>query len=155
VDALDYKALSRLQEFGRDSWRKLGDLLGITAQATADRIHRLEEDGVIQGYAALIDPEAVGLHLMAFVAVTLERPRYREDFLKRVVSLSEVQECHRVSGEDDYLLKIRCRGASDLERLVSDEIRGLPGVGHARTTIVLRTVKETAAVPLVTGPVGG
>ncbi|HUX34119.1 MAG TPA: Lrp/AsnC family transcriptional regulator [Gemmatimonadaceae bacterium] len=155
MDALDYKALSRLQEFGRDSWRNLGDLLGITPQATADRIRRLEEQGVIQGYAALVDPEAVGLHLVAFVHVTLERPRYREAFLERVVSLSEVQECHHVSGDADYLLKIRCRGAADLERVVSDEIRSLTGVGQTRTTIVLRGIKETVALPLVTGPVHG
>ncbi len=155
MDALDYKALSRLQQFGRESWKKLGELLGITAQATADRIHRLEEDGVIQGYAALIDPEVMGLHLMAFVAVTLDRPRQRDEFLAHVASLSEVQECHHVSGDDDYMLKVRCRGPSDLERLVSEDIRGLAGVGHTRTTIVLRTVKETVALPLVTGPVGG
>lgn len=155
MDALDYKALSRLQEFGRDSWKNLGELLGITPQAAADRIRRLEEQGVIRGYAALVDPEAVDLHLVAFVYVTLERPRYREAFLERVVSLSEVQECHHISGDADYLLKIRCRGTADLDRVVSDEIRSLTGVGHTRTTIVLRGVKETVALPLVTGPVQG
>ncbi len=154
MDALDYKALSRLQQFGRESWKKLGELLGMTAQATSDRIHRLEEDGVIQGYAALIDPDTVGLHLMAFVAVTLDRPRHREEFLAHVASLSEVQECHHVSGDDDYVLKVRCRGTSDLEKLVSEEIRGPLGVGRTRTTIVLRTIKETVVLPLVTGPVG-
>lgn len=155
MDALDYKALSRLQEFGRDSWKNLGELLGITPQATADRIRRLEEQGVIQGYAALVDPEAVGLPLVAFVHVTLERPRYREAFLERVISLSEVQECHHVSGDDDYLLKLRCRGTSDLERVVDDEIRAITGVWRTRTTIVLRGIKETVTLPLVTGPVQG
>lgn len=153
MDALDYKALSRLQQFGRDSWKHLGELLGITAQAAADRIHRLEEQGVVHGYAALIDPDSVGLHVTAFVAITLERPKHREEFLERTASLSEVQECHHVSGDDDYLLKIRCRGTSDLERVVGEEIRGIPGVARARTTIVLRSFKETVALPLVTGPV--
>ena len=155
MDALDHKALSRLQEFGRDSWKNLGELLGITAQAAADRIHRLEQQGVIHGYAALIDPDAVGLHLVAFVSVSLERPRYREAFLERVISLSEVQECQHVSGDDDYLLKIRCRGTSDLERLLNEEIRAIAGVARTRTTIVLRTIKETVTLPLVTGPVQG
>jgi Lrp/AsnC family transcriptional regulator, leucine-responsive regulatory protein len=154
MDALDYKALSRLQQFGRDNWKKLGELLGITAQAAADRIRRLEGDGVIQGYAALVDPNALGLHLTAFVAVSIERPRYLEDFLSRVVSLSEVQECHHVSGDRDYLLKIRCRGPTELERVLSDQIAGLTGVAGLRTTLVLRTVKETVALPLITGPVG-
>jgi Lrp/AsnC family transcriptional regulator, leucine-responsive regulatory protein len=155
MDALDFKALSRLQQFGRDSWKKLGSLLGITAQAAADRVHKLEEQGIIHGYAALVDPDSVGLHLMAFVAVTLERPKHREAFLEHVMALSEVQECHHVSGEDEYFLKIRCRGTSDLERLVGDEIKGLAGVVRTRTTIVLRTAKETISLPLVTGPVQG
>lgn len=155
VDALDFKALSRLQQFGRDSWKRLGDLLGITAQAAADRIRRLEQHGVIQGYAAVVDPDAVGLHVLAFVGVALERPRNREQFLDRVASLSEVQECHHVSGDFDYLLKIRCRGNSDLERLVGEEIKGLGGGGHARIIVALRTIKETTALPLVTGPVQG
>ncbi len=153
MDALDYKALSRLQQFGRDSWKNLGSLLGITAQAAADRVHKLEEQGVVHGYAALIDPDTVGLHFTAFVSVTLDRSRNREAFLDRVTSLSEVQECHRVSGDDDYLLKLRCRSTSDIERLVGDELRGIPGVSRTRTTIVLRTIKETVALPLVTGPV--
>ncbi|HET7632108.1 MAG TPA: Lrp/AsnC family transcriptional regulator [Gemmatimonadaceae bacterium] len=153
MDALDFKVLRRLQEFGRDSWTNLGSLLGITAQAAADRVHKLEQQGVIHSYAALVDPDAVGLHLMAFVSVTLERPRFRGNFLEHVTSLSEVQECHHVSGDDDYILKLRCRSLSDLERLVSTEIRGMPGVLRTRTTVVLRTSKETLALPLVTGPV--
>lgn len=155
MDALDFKALSRLQQFGRDSWKHLGEILGITAQAVADRVHRLEQQGVVHGYAALIDPESVGLHTTAFIAVSLDRPKHRDAFLERVSSLSEVQECHHVSGDDDYLLKIRCRGTGDLERVVSDEIKGIPGVVRTRTTIVLRTAKETVALPLVTGPVQG
>lgn len=153
MDALDFKALSRLQEFGRDSWKNLGSLLGITAQAAADRVYKLQEQGVIHGYAALVDPESVGIHATAFVAVSLERPKHREAFLERVTSLSEVQECHHVSGDDDYLLKIRCRGIPDLERVVGDEIRAIPGVVHTRTTIVLRSTKETVLLPLVIGPV--
>jgi Lrp/AsnC family leucine-responsive transcriptional regulator len=153
MDALDFKALSRLQEFGRDSWKHLGSLLGITAQAAADRVHKLEQQGVIHGYAALVDADSVGIHVVAFVAVSLERPKHRESFLEHVTSLSEVQECHHVSGDDDYLLKIRCRSTSDLERVVGDQIRGITGVVRTRTTIVLRTTKETTALPLVTGPV--
>ncbi len=155
VDALDFKALSRLQQFGRDSWKKLGELLGITAQAAADRVRRLEQHGVVQGYAAVVDPDLVGIHTLAFVGVALERPRSREQFLDRIASLSEVQECHHVSGDFDFLLKIRCRGTSDLERLIGEEIKGAGGIGQTRTIIALRTIKETTALPLVTGPVQG
>lgn len=153
MDALDFKALSRLQEFGRDSWKSLGSLLGISAQATADRVEKLKQSGAIRGYAALVDPEAVGLHVAAFIAVTVDRPKHRDAFLERVTSLSEVQECHHVSGDDDFLLKIRCRDTLDLDRLVGDEIKGIAGVVRTRTLVVLRTSKETTALPLVTGPV--
>ncbi len=155
VDAVDFKVLSRLQQFGRDSWKRLGELLGLTPQATADRVRRLEQTGVIQGYAAVVDPDAVGIHTLAFVAVSLERPRNREQFLSRVASLTEVQECHHVSGDFDYLLKIRCRNTFDLERLIGEEIKGQGGVGASRTIVALRTVKETTILPLVTGPVQG
>jgi Lrp/AsnC family transcriptional regulator, leucine-responsive regulatory protein len=110
---------------------------------------------VIQGYAAVVDPDAVGIHMLAFVAVALDRPRNREQFLERITSLSEVQECHHVSGDFDYLLKIRCRGTSDLEQMIAEEIKGVGGVGQTRTIVALRTIKETSMLPLVTGPVGG
>lgn len=102
---------------------------------------------MITGYAALVDPEAAGCALTAFVAVTLERPVYRAAFLRRVQSLPEVQECHHVAGEDDFLLKVRCGGTGDLEHIVSEEIKGLDGIARTRTTVVLSTSKETPALP--------
>src|SRR5215472_6206733 len=148
MDTIDLKALDALQTAGRESWSALGETLGMTGPAAAERVRKLEERGVIRGYAAVLDPEAVGAGLAAFVAVTLERPRDRAKFLALVASLPEVQECHHVAGEDDYLLKMRCRDTADLERLLTDELKGLTGVARTRTTVVLRTVKETVALPL-------
>ena len=142
------KALERLQADGRESWTRLGDIMGMTGPAAAERVRRLEEQGVIRGYAALLDPDAVGARLTAFVAVTLERPAARGAFLARVATLPEVQECHHVAGDDDYLLKVRCTGAADLDRVLSDELKGVPGVGRTRTTVVLRTEKDTPVLPL-------
>ena len=124
----------------------------MTGPAAADRVRKLEESGVIVGYAALVDPETVGALLTAFVAVTLERPEHRKAFLKRVAKLAEVQECHHVAGDDDYLLKIRCRGPRDLDRVISEELKSVPGVARTRTTIALSTAKETPIVPLPTEP---
>jgi Lrp/AsnC family leucine-responsive transcriptional regulator len=145
---MDVKAVARLQAAGRESWTRLGELLGVTGPAAADRVRRLEERGVIRGYAALLDPESVGARLTAFVAVTLEHPKYRRAFLKRVEGLAEVQECHHVAGDDDYLLKVRCSGTAHLDRVLSEELKGVPGVLRTRTTIVLGTVKETTVLPL-------
>src|ERR671916_2027335 len=148
MDAMDIKAIAHLQAAGRESWTRLAELLGFPGPAAAERVRRLEERGVIRGYAALLDPEAVGARLTAFVAVTLEHPRHRRAFLKRVEALAEVQECHHVAGDDDYLLKVRCTGTAHLDRVLSEELKGVPGVLRTRTTIVLGTLKETTVLPL-------
>jgi Lrp/AsnC family leucine-responsive transcriptional regulator len=148
MDASDSKVIRLLQANGRESWARLGEELGMTGPAAAERVKRLEEKGVIRGYSALVDAESVGATLTAFVAVTLERPEHRKPFLKRVGKLAEVQECHHVAGDDDYLLKVRSRGPRDLDRVISEELRSVAGVFRTRTTIVLSTAKETPILPL-------
>jgi Lrp/AsnC family transcriptional regulator, leucine-responsive regulatory protein len=148
MDAIDLKAVERLQVAGRESWATLGVALGMTGPAAAERVRRLEADGVIRGYAALVEPQLVGAGLTAFVAVTLERPGNRAAFLRRVARLTEVQECHHVAGDYDYLLKVRCSGTGDLDRLLTDELKSVSGVINTRTTVVLRTLKESVIVPL-------
>jgi Lrp/AsnC family leucine-responsive transcriptional regulator len=108
----------------------------------------MEESGVIRGYSALVDPEAVGLGMGAFIAVTLDRPDCRKAFLDMVSDMAEVQECHHVAGDDDYILKVRCAGTRGLERLISEQLKNLPGVVKTKTTIILSTVKETAVLPI-------
>lgn len=148
MDTIDVKAVERLQVAGRESWATLGVALGMTGPAAAERVRRLEADGVIRGYAALVDPEAVGAGLTAFVSVTLERPGNRAAFLRRVSRLTAIQECHHVAGDYDYLLKVRCAGTADLDRILTDDLKGVPGVVRTRTTVVLRTLKESVIVPL-------
>lgn len=148
LNDLDYKIILHLMAQGRITWSELANILELSAPATSDRVRRLEERQVIQGYTALINAEAIGLHLMAFISVTLERPEHRPAFLTLVQDLPEIQECHHVTGDDDYLLKVRCRHTRDLEYLISDRIKALPGILRTRTTIVLSTVKETSALPL-------
>jgi Lrp/AsnC family leucine-responsive transcriptional regulator len=144
----DMKALGLLQREGRASWSRLGELLGVTGPAAAERVRRLEQRGVIRGFTALIDPESVGLALTAFIALSLEKPAHREAFLERVQALPEIQECHHCTGEDDYLLKVRCRGVSDLDRVINSELKSLAGVVRTRTTIVMRTSKDSPALAL-------
>ncbi len=147
LDGLDSKAVALLMQNGRATWADLAQHLGLSAPAAADRVHRLEERGVIRGYAALVDAEAAGYPLTAFVAVTLDRPGRRAAFLKRIAALREVAECHHVAGDDDYLLKVRCRGTRDLDRLLLESLKTIPGV-RTRTTVVLGTAKESVLVPL-------
>src|ERR1700722_1449866 len=128
MDSTDIKALQALQASGRESWSSLGETLGLTGPAAADRVRRLEERGVIRGYTALVDPSAVGAGLAAFVAVTLDRPSDRARFLALVADLGEIQECHHTAGDDDYLLKVRCRDTRHLEEILTHQLKGLRGV---------------------------
>lgn len=147
MDEIDLKIIEQLMAQGRITWSELAGILELSAPATADRVRRLE-GGVIKGYTAIVDSEAIGYSLTAFIAVTLERPEHRSAFLQRVNDLPQVQECHHVTGDDDYLLKVRCRNTKDLERLISESLKELPGIVRTRTTVVLSTFKETAVMPL-------
>lgn len=148
MDTLDSAALSRLMMDGRVSWSDLGEDLGLAATSAAERVRKLEREGIITGYAALVDPAAVGADLTAFVAVTLADAPARAAFLEAASGLDEVAEIHHVAGDHDYLLKVRVAGTRGLELLVSEGLKSLPGVARTRTTVVLSTIKESVVVPL-------
>lgn len=141
MDAVDRVILERLMRNGRISWVELGGAVGLTGPAVADRIHKLERAGVIKGYTGLVSHEALGQVLTAFIAVSVE-PEGGEEFLAVVQEMAAVQECHHVTGDDSYLLKVRTSGMGELERLIIDRLKRIPGVTRTRTTIVLSTAKE-------------
>ncbi|EUJ37336.1 Lrp/AsnC family transcriptional regulator [Brochothrix campestris] len=86
--------------------------------------------------------------MTAFIFITLERPEHTSEFLSLITNISEIQECHHITGEDNYLVKVRCHGTRDLDRIITTELRGLHGVVKTKTVIVLDTQKETTTVPL-------
>lgn len=143
LDRLDIKTLSLLCQRGRMTWAELASQLGLSAPAAADRVKRLEERGIITGYSALLNAEALGLDLTAFIAVTLDQPHHRPGFLAAVQAAAEILECHHVTGDDDYLLKVRCSHTRALEALITDRLKAIAGVVKTRTLIVLSTAKET------------
>lgn len=148
LDSLDRKALSFLSQRGRATWAELGQLLGLSAPSAADRVHKLEEQGVVRGYAALVDPASVGYPLTAYIFVSLTSHRQRASFLRAIEKMEQVCECHHVAGDDDYLLKVRCRGTEDLDHLLTRELKEKLGVARTRTTMVLGTAKESVRVPV-------
>jgi Lrp/AsnC family transcriptional regulator, leucine-responsive regulatory protein len=148
LSLLDSKLLKRLMEQGRATWAELASDLGLSAPAVAERVRKLEERGLIRGYAAIPDPARLGYGLTAFVAVTLERPKHREKFIRALTAMPEVAECHHIAGDFDYLLKVRCRGTADLDDLLSNRIKELPGIARTRTTIALGTIKESVLCPV-------
>ncbi len=148
MNTIDSKIISRLMSHARTTWADLGALLDLSAPAAAERVRRLEEKGIIKGYCAAIDPESVGIGMAALISVSLSTSEARAHFLSHIQNLPEVLECHHVAGEEDYILKVRCRGTRDLERLISHDLKSLTGVSRTRTTIILSTIKETSILPL-------
>ena len=146
----DLKIIRRLMSNARATWAELGALSGLSAPAAAERVRKLEESGVIKGYAALIDPDSIGCGLAALISLTIENPEYRPAIIKKIGELAEILECHHVAGDVDYILKVRCFGTRDLERLISNEIKSFPGV-RTKTTVILSTIKETPVLPLSRG----
>ncbi|WP_371376017.1 Lrp/AsnC family transcriptional regulator [Sporomusa aerivorans] len=149
MDNLDLKAIYKLMHNARATWAELGAYLGLSAPAAAERVHKLEQQGIIRGYTALIEANRVGLNLAALVSVTLERPEHRQEFLQFVGATPEIQECHHTAGDEDYILKVCCKDTRHLEKLLSHDIKGICGVIKTRTTVILSTVKETPVLPLV------
>ncbi|MBP2640978.1 MAG: transcriptional regulator, AsnC family [Firmicutes bacterium] len=147
MDNVDLKAIKQLMKQARTTWAELGALLGLSAPAAADRVHKLEVAGVIKGYSALVDPDAIGCGLAALISIIIEDPDQRANLLRKVDELPEIQECHHVAGDVDYILKVRCAGTRDLERLISKEIKSLSGI-KTRTMVILSTIKETPILPL-------
>jgi Lrp/AsnC family transcriptional regulator, leucine-responsive regulatory protein len=148
MDSLDKKALQLLMKQGRATWAELGEHLGLSAPSTADRVRKLEQQGVITGYAALPDPAALGYPLTAYIFVSLASPRKRAAFLQAIDQMEQVSECHHIAGDDDYLLKVRCRTTQDLDHLLSNQLKDKLGVARTRTTVVLATAKETVRIPI-------
>ena len=148
LDDIDSKAVAALLADGRLSWADLGAALGLSAPAAAERVRKLQERGLVRGFAAVLDADAAGFPVLAFVAVTLARQDARRAFVDAVRRHPSILECHHVAGDDDFLLKVRARSLAELDALLSEELKGRLGIARTRTTIVLGTAKETAALPV-------
>ena len=141
LDSFDYKIIEQLSIYGRMTWSELANNLGMSAPSVADRVKKLEEKGIITGYSAKLDYASLGYNVTAFIAVNLNHPKYISNFLKSINEISEVEECHHVAGEDDYLLKVRCKTTQHLDELLN-KLKLIEGVSRTRTTIVLSSNKE-------------
>jgi Lrp/AsnC family transcriptional regulator, leucine-responsive regulatory protein len=148
MDSLDLRILALIQNDARVAHASVGERLGLTAPAVHARIKRLERDGVIRGYLTSIDPLAVDQTLLAFVRVMNSASGKNEEaFETFVLEESSILECHDISGEDSYMLKIRTDSPASLRRLLS-RIREFPGVERTVTSISLCTIKESGGPPL-------
>jgi Lrp/AsnC family leucine-responsive transcriptional regulator len=150
LDTTDLTILELLQANARISNADIARQLDMAPSAILDRIRKLEQRGVIQGYTTRIDAAAVGLGLTAFILVRTEERVGSGAIGQTLARIPEVQELHHVAGEDCYLVKVRVADTEGLSKLLRDRFGRLKGVRNTRSTIVLSTVKETAALPLPT-----
>jgi Lrp/AsnC family leucine-responsive transcriptional regulator len=125
---------------------ELAAAVGLSQPSVAERMRKLEQEGLITGYSAQVDAHQLGKDITAFIGVSIEHPRYFDSFTKKILGLPDVLECHRVAGEYSYLLKVRTENTVSLDRFISELLRTIPGVTRSNTTIVLSSTKETTFV---------
>jgi Lrp/AsnC family leucine-responsive transcriptional regulator len=145
MEDIDRQILRLLSTDGRMSYTDLGKATGLSTSAVHQRVRRLEQRGVIRGYTAVVDFDAIGLPLTAFVSVTPLDPGAPDDVPERLADLPEIEACHSVAGDENYILKVRVPTPGALEGLLA-RIRAAAGVS-TRTTIVLSTPYEARPSP--------
>ena len=150
LDSMDRRLLSALQKKGRISNAALADEVNLSASACHRRVQRLEADGYIQGYVALLDPRKMGVPAMVFVEITLstQADEVLEAFETAVSRIPDVLECHLTAGKADYILKIVAEDTEDFARIHRQYLTRLPGVAQMQSSFTLRTVFRTTALPV-------
>ncbi|MEJ0039524.1 MAG: Lrp/AsnC ligand binding domain-containing protein [Gammaproteobacteria bacterium] len=145
IDRIDRKILARLQRDGRVPMARLAREVHLSPTPTFERTRRLEEQGYIEGYFARVNPRKLGLGLLAYVEVSLDRttPDSFEHFRQAALAHDEVMECHMVAGGFDYLLKVRVADMESYRRFLGDSIASVRGVQQTHTYFVMEEVKST------------
>jgi len=149
LDNIDKSLLRALQADGRLSNVELSRKISLSPPATHTRLKRLEKDGYIRQYSAVVDREKAGYDLLCFIHISLQMHQVEqvERFREATRKMPEVLECHHITGEYDYLLKVALHNRKDLEKFVVDKITPI-GVARVHTSLVLAEVKSTMALPL-------
>lgn len=148
LDAIDRKILTGLQSDGRMTITELSDLAGLSKTACTERVRRLEREGHITGYRAVVDPVAAGLAMTVFVQVQMDRTTTQvlDWFNSEVKRIPEVEAVHMIAGGFDYLLKVRVRDMRHYRKVLGDRIGTLAGVSQTHTYAVMETVVENNGV---------
>ncbi|MHB9013838.1 MAG: Lrp/AsnC family transcriptional regulator [Ignavibacteriaceae bacterium] len=147
LDDLDIKILNILQKNGRTKRNEIAEAIGLSIPSVSERLHKLEERGVIEGYYTKVNKKAFGYDIMAYILVTMESSKHYKSFIPRIEKTPQIIECHSVLGEGSHLLKAIVKKTESLENLLS-EIQSWPGVISTKTTFVLSTIKETTAIDI-------
>jgi Lrp/AsnC family leucine-responsive transcriptional regulator len=150
IDKIDLKILSILQNSGRSRLADIADEVELSAPAVLERVKKLEVNGVIKGYQALLDGKKVGKDITAFIGVSIGNQRDIDKFATQMLRNPDVLECHHITGDESFILKVKSANTASLEKLLG-EIRSVEGVTRTVTRVVLSTAKESQIFDLSQG----
>ena len=150
IDDTDLKILYILQNNGRSRLADIAEDVSLSAPAVMERVKKLEAGGVILGYHALLDGKKVGKDITAFIGVSIGNQRDIDGFASKIMQQADVLECHHVTGEETFILKVKAANTASLEKLLG-EIRSVDGVTRTVTKVVLSTAKENQSLFLDAG----
>jgi len=145
LDRSDRRILSVLQKDGRLSMKELSEQVGLSITPCIERVKKMERDGVISGYYARLNPVALDTPLLMFVQITLSNKSGEvfDQFRREVLRIPQVLECHLVSGDFDYIIKVRMHEISEYRKLLGDILLQLPGAVQSKSYVVMEEIKET------------
>lgn len=149
-DSIDRKILEILQANAKITNAQLSKEIGLSPAPTLERVKKLENGGVIQSYHARLNPEAIGLGVSTFVTVTLtgHKKEHIDKFINKINNIPEVVECHHVTGQGDFMLKVVAEDISRYQRLLVEVINEIPEIDNTQSTMVLSTFKDTKVMPI-------
>lgn len=145
MDAIDSKILEVLQENSRVSISDLSKQVNLSLSAVSERLKKLESSSIIEKFTVILDSKAIGQELSVLMNISLENPRDTEEFLDIIKCESEILECHYVTGEYDYILKITTKNTASLEALMN-RIKAIPKIKRTQTNVILSTLKQNYSV---------
>lgn len=146
IDSVDKKILKIIQEDARIANSEIARQVGLAPSAVLERVKKLEERGVIEGFETRLNPSLLDFGITAFIAVRTRE--YDNETDKLLMEIPEVLEVHDVAGDDSYLLKVRVKDTEDLSRLLREAFKNVPNLAATKTTVVLQTLKETMTLPI-------
>lgn len=153
LDQTDLKILNILQQDGRIPNNKLAEKIGLTTTPTLERVKRLEREGIIKGYTARVDEEAIGKSLVVFCSLRLavHQMHTLDEVCEQINNMPEIQACYHITGDTDFLLKIVVSGMPAYEKFLHDKLTRLSGIERIYSNIVLSTKKENYHIPIEEG----
>lgn len=152
IDETDKRILSILQENGRITNSKLAQEIGLSPPAVLERVRRLEGSGVIDKYVALLDRKQTGFEIQTIVMVCVSHHQTPslEAVIDRLTSMDEVLECHQLTGEVDFLLKVVVKDMDSYTHFVNNKLSGIPGIQNVKTSFILETIKNSTSLKFST-----